>query len=58
MNETQMYKIIDGLGLAPAFLGHITENGRIMGFLLEKVEGRSAGIEDLTACQECLKRVY
>lgn len=40
--ETRAYQLLDGSGLAPRFLGHIHENGRIIGFLLERVEGRPA----------------
>ena len=30
---------------APAFLGHLVENGRVMGLLIEKVEERSTGFK-------------
>lgn len=30
----------DGEPIAPAFLGHLTENRRVMGVLMKKVEGR------------------
>ncbi|EPQ57819.1 hypothetical protein GLOTRDRAFT_126310 [Gloeophyllum trabeum ATCC 11539] len=56
--ETAVYKTIDGLGIAPQFLGHLAEEGRVMGLLLEKVEGRLAGIEDLDACRSALKRLH
>jgi hypothetical protein len=39
--ETRAYQLLEGSGLAPRFLGHVHENGRIMGLLLEKLEGRS-----------------
>ncbi|EEY18551.1 conserved hypothetical protein [Verticillium alfalfae VaMs.102] len=45
--ETIAYQLLDGSGLVPRFLAHIHENGRIMGFLLQKLEGRHASIHDL-----------
>ncbi|KAG9251496.1 alpha-galactosidase A [Emericellopsis atlantica] len=44
--------------IAPKFLGHLTENGRTMGFLLQKVHGRSACVDDLTNCEALLRRLY
>ncbi|KAH6700450.1 alpha-galactosidase A [Verticillium dahliae] len=49
--ETIAYQLLEGSGPAPRFLAHIHENGRIMGFLLEKLEGRHASIQDLSACE-------
>ncbi|KAF8529940.1 alpha-galactosidase A [Gautieria morchelliformis] len=57
-NETVAYKAIDGHGIGPAFLGHLTEHGRIMGFLIEKIEGRRASIVDLEACQKVVRRLH
>ncbi|KAI0904238.1 alpha-galactosidase A [Ustulina deusta] len=48
----------DGPLIAPAFLGHLTENGRVMGFLMEKLEGRFACSDDLTQCAAVLKRLH
>ncbi|KAI0973617.1 hypothetical protein F4678DRAFT_470877 [Xylaria arbuscula] len=36
--ETEVYRRIDGLGMAPEFLGHVTYQGAIIGFLLEWIE--------------------
>ncbi|KAI1291240.1 hypothetical protein F5Y03DRAFT_388567 [Xylaria venustula] len=36
--ETKVYERIDGLGMAPEFLGHVTYQGSIIGYLLEWVE--------------------
>jgi serine/threonine protein kinase len=44
--------------LAPQFLGHLVENGRVIGFLLEKVEGGFASIEDLPKCEDALRRLH
>ncbi|GLB05679.1 hypothetical protein AtubIFM57258_000968 [Aspergillus tubingensis] len=57
--ETSIYKQLQGIyGLAPRFLGHVHEHGRVIGFILEKIEGREAGIEDLVGCQAVLKRLH
>ncbi|KAI1271329.1 alpha-galactosidase A [Xylaria sp. FL0933] len=41
-----------------AFLAHVHENGRIVGFLLEKIEGRSASSQDLSVCETALRKLY
>ncbi|PPR02904.1 hypothetical protein CVT26_009750 [Gymnopilus dilepis] len=58
--ETALYEIIQSRcpGVGPAFLGHVTEQGRAMGFLIEFLEGRWAGIEDLAKCQEAVKKLH
>lgn len=44
--------------IAPAFLGHVTENGRVIGMLLEKLEGDSASMDDLPACRKTLENFH
>ena len=45
--------------LAPRFLGHVSEHGRIIGLLLEKAEEvREARIEDLAFCEEAVERLH
>ncbi|KAG5752783.1 hypothetical protein H9Q70_004591 [Fusarium xylarioides] len=44
--------------IAPKFLAHLTENGRIMGLLLEKVDGESACADDLEHCETLLRRLH
>ena len=56
--ETRAYQLLEGSDLAPRFLGHIHENGRIMGFLLEKVEGRPASHQDLSICEAALGKLH
>lgn len=34
--ETRMYQVLGGLGIAPKFLGHVHEEGRVIGFLWRK----------------------
>lgn len=56
--ETRAYQLLEGSDLAPRFLGHIHENGRIMGFLLEKIEGRPACFQDLGICEAALGKLH
>lgn len=44
--------------IAPTFLGHVTENGRVIGMLLEKLEGDSTSIDDLPACRKTLENFH
>ena len=62
--ETSVYERINeeqnpgNSPIAPKFFAHLTEQGRIIGFLLEKVEGEFASISDLSKCQDALKRLH
>lgn len=56
--ETRAYQLLEGSGLAPRFLGHVHENGRVMGFVLEKLEGRPASFKDLCICETALKQLH
>ena len=60
--ESHVYSLIQTRdpGLAPRFLGHITDNGtRIVGFLLEQIGGaREAGLADMEACRDALRRLH
>ena len=56
--ETRAYQLLEGSGLAPRFLAHVHENGRIMGFLVEKIEGRSASLQDLDVCGTTLRKLH
>jgi predicted Ser/Thr protein kinase len=56
--ETAIYQAIDGHGIGPAFLGHLVEHGRVMGFLIEKIDGRNGEIDDLEACESIVKRLH
>lgn len=57
-NETLVYSWIEGHDIGPKFLGHITEEGRVIGFLLAKVEGRHAGINDLHHCRAAVSSLH
>ncbi|ESZ89743.1 alpha-galactosidase A precursor [Sclerotinia borealis F-4128] len=56
--ETQVYSWINGCGIGPEFLGYLTEEGRVIGFLIENVEGRHATISDLPACKAAVERLH
>lgn len=56
--ETRAYKLLEGSGLAPRFLAHVHENGRIVGFLLEEIEGRSESFQHLSVCKTALGKLH
>ncbi|KAI4862164.1 alpha-galactosidase a precursor [Hypoxylon rubiginosum] len=56
--ETTAYGWINGQGIGPQFLGHVTEAGRVIGFLLENIPGYTAEVNDLEKCQRVLKRLH
>lgn len=57
--ETIAHQWIDGKGIGPKFLGHVTEAGRVIGFVMEFVDGaRTAEPGDLAACQSILARLH
>ena len=59
IHETRAYMLLEGTGLAPRFLGHIQEHGRVIGFLLEKVDRmRRAGLSDLARCRDALRAFH
>lgn len=47
-----------GTALSPKFLAHITENGRVIGVLLEKIDGSPAGIDDLPKCEALVRSLH
>lgn len=63
--ETMVYNDLTVLGeeensplIMPPFLGHLVENGRVMGMLLGKIEGMYAGIKDLPVCRDVVRRLH
>jgi Fe2+ transport system protein FeoA len=44
--------------IASSVLGHVTENGCVMGILLEKVEGDHVSIADLELCEFSIRRLH
>ncbi|KAL3480767.1 alpha-galactosidase A precursor [Aspergillus californicus] len=58
-NETTAYQWISGHNIGPRFLGHLTENGRVIGFLMERItDARHAGTQDIKTCEEVLSRLH
>lgn len=62
--ESLTYEIVtrehpgDQPPIAPKFLAQLTEEGRPMGFLLEKIEGQPAAPHDLPACESALRNLH
>ncbi|KAJ5958441.1 uncharacterized protein N7479_005591 [Penicillium vulpinum] len=57
--ETAAYQLIEGYNIGPRFLGHLTENGRVIGFVIERItNARHAGPQDLDICQQSLTRLH
>lgn len=64
--ETTAYRWIEGQRIGPAFLGHLTEEGRVIGFLVARVAAaaasdcRHAGSapEDFALCRAVLSRLH
>ncbi|RDA83183.1 hypothetical protein CP532_6446 [Ophiocordyceps camponoti-leonardi (nom. inval.)] len=60
-DETAAYQWLKGSGLAPRFLGHVTEGkeGRVIGFVAEWLEdARIALPEDMESCKKALGRLH
>ncbi|KFA77251.1 hypothetical protein S40288_01344 [Stachybotrys chartarum IBT 40288] len=62
--ETEIYESISRNlspgehSIAPAFLGHLMEQDRCIGFLMQKVDGRHPSSDDLPACEAALRRLH
>jgi predicted Ser/Thr protein kinase len=56
--ETAAYYSIEREDIAPKFLGHLFENGRGVGMLLEYIDGRRPAKEDLNACTSVLDQLH
>jgi len=58
-SETAAYEWINGHQIGPEFLGHLIEEGRVIGFLVERVlDCRHATPEDLAPCQHTLAKLH
>lgn len=58
-SETHAYSWIQGETFAPKFLGHVTENSRVIGFILEHIDNaRAAGPADLDICRRALMELH
>jgi len=59
--ETTAYQQINGSGIGPKFLGHLSEgkDGRVVGFVVEWMQGaRAAGPGDMKGCEKTLGRLH
>lgn len=57
--ECETYQWIDGQHIGPEFLGHIVEEGRVIGFVMEHIlNAQHASPNDLEACQEKLSSLH
>jgi hypothetical protein len=57
--ETSFYNRVEGQGICPEFLGHLTEEQRVIGFVLERIkDARHADQGDLEACQDALRKLH
>ncbi|KAK7421800.1 hypothetical protein QQX98_002016 [Neonectria punicea] len=57
--ETTAYQWINGRGIGPKFLGHLMEDGRAFGFIMEHIDdAQTATPEDLSACRASLASLH
>lgn len=57
--ETMAYEWIDGTDIGPRFYAHVTEAGRVIGWIMEDLhEMRTAEPEDLAVCQVALTELH
>lgn len=60
--EAYRYLMDRGFTMIPNFLGYVNEGNegsqRVIGFLLEKIQGRHANINDLSRCEEALAKLH
>ncbi|KAI4275599.1 MAG: hypothetical protein LQ337_003111 [Flavoplaca oasis] len=56
--ETEVYSWLEGHNIGPNFLSHLTEDGRVIGFLLQKLNGHHAGIQDLPRCEDIVRKLH
>jgi Lipopolysaccharide kinase (Kdo/WaaP) family len=57
--ETSYYRSVEGQGICPKFLGHLTEEQRVIGFVLKRIkDARHADQGDLEACQDVLRKLH
>jgi predicted Ser/Thr protein kinase len=58
-SETAAYQSLEGHSIGPKFLGHVSEEGRVIGFIIDKVQdARHATISDHAACVEALTKLH
>ncbi|KAI1347344.1 hypothetical protein F5Y01DRAFT_329801 [Xylaria sp. FL0043] len=59
VTEIKAYQLLEGLDIAPNFLGHVTYNGAMIGLILEMVEGaQTTEKEDELARIKAVKKLH
>ncbi|KAK7211041.1 hypothetical protein V2G26_018219 [Clonostachys chloroleuca] len=61
IREIQAYHTLAGSPLVPKLLAYVSESSsleRVIGFLVEKIEGRYPTTEDLELCQQSLRQLH
>ena len=57
-SETSAYQWIQNHQIGPQFLAHLTEEGRVIGFAMERIINcRHASSDDLALCQQALSKL-
>lgn len=58
--EMMAYRAFDGKDITPKFVGHVAEEGRVIGFVTEYMEGahHPEGQEEKRLCREALERCH
>lgn len=56
--ESKGYLLVNSHNIGPKVLGHITEEGRVIGLVLERLDGHPATLEHLAACKEALGKLH
>lgn len=58
-SECAAYQFIEGRCIGPRFLGHVSEDGRVIGFLMDKVEdARHPTTSDYASCVKALTNLH
>jgi predicted Ser/Thr protein kinase len=58
-SETSAYQWLQNHQIGPQFLGHLTEEGRVIGFAMERITNfRHATPDDLALCQQALSKLH
>ncbi|KAL1845141.1 hypothetical protein VTK73DRAFT_1054 [Phialemonium thermophilum] len=60
IRELQAYHVLEGTSLAPKLVGYVSEGSpdRVVGFLVEGIDGRTAELEDLEPCRRALDQLH
>jgi hypothetical protein len=56
--EGHVYRPLQDTDIGPQFLGHVVEQGRVIGFVLENLHGKSASIEHRGRCTDVRGRLH